>query len=460
MSLTWKLAKGNVRHSMRAYSVYFVTLAFGACMLYSFCSSGDYLQVLTLSPAMAEIQSKLGAYLPAFGFFIAMVFMFLVIYANKMLVRRRKREFAFYKLMGMSPWRIGRILWAECTLVGTASLAAGIVVGIILSPLFGMITAYAFAADWRFAVTFSPIAVAITTFSFALISLFATLASQREVRRHSIMDLMQADKKVEQVAEKTGKATRRSLVIGLILLGDVYLCCVVTYLQAVFLMFLIPMCAMACLGTFLVLRYVASRLPEWLRRHRGFYLRGLNSFVVRQVEAKIVMTCGALTWVSALVAVGVCMVAMGLGFRAAVDVASTPVAREEALGFMPVAFIGIYYGATFLVAAAAVLALQQLSEASDNREHYESLQRIGCSDGMLSKAVFGQVATYFCVPGAMALIHDVFGFVITGAIIGGFTCLSSDAIRATLLSSLSMTMLVLGCYMLATFAACRRSAFA
>jgi putative ABC transport system permease protein len=445
---------------MRHYSIYFVTLAFGACMLYSFCSADDYLQVLTLSPEMQYVEGEVGKFIPPFGFFIALVFMFLVAYANRMLVRRRKREFAFYRLMGMSGWRVGRILFCECTIVGAVALAVGIVAGIVLSPVFGMLTAYAFVAEWRPALTFSPVGVGATAASFALVTLVAILASQREVRRHGIAELMVADRKVEQVAARTGKATRRSLVVGLVLLGDVYLCCAFPLLQALFLMFLIPMCAAACLGTFLVLRYVASRLPEILRCVRSFYLHGLNCFVVRQVESKVVSTCGALTWVSALVAVGVCMMGMGLGFRVAVDLVGTAPDGLPSASYAPVSFVGIYYGATFLVAAAAILALQQLSEADENAGRYASLRRMGCPESMLGSAVFGQVATYFCVPGAMAVVHDAFGFAITGAILVGFAGLGGgDALRI-LLTTLAGTLAVLGCYLVATFVACRRTALA
>lgn len=458
MPLTWKLAVANVRHSVRHYSIYFVTLAFGACMLYSFCSADDYLQVLVLSPEMQYVEGEVGKYIPPFGFFIALVFMFLVAYANRMLVRRRKHEFAFYRLMGMSGWRVGRILFCECMVVGVVALAAGIAAGIVLSPVFGMLTAYAFVAEWRPAFTFSLVGVGATTASFVLVMLAAILASQREVRRHGIAELMMADRKVEKVAARTGKATRRSLVIGLVLLGNVYLCCAVPYLQALFLMFLIPMCAAACLGTFLVLRYAASRLPEILRRMRSFYLHGLNCFVVRQVESKVVSTCGALTWVSALVAVGICMMGMGLGFRLAVDIVGTAPDGLPSVGYAPVSFVGIYYGATFLVAAAAILALQQLSEAADNEGRYASLRRIGASDAMLSKAVFGQVATYFCVPGAMALVHDVFGFAITGTILRGFTGMPDDIVWRSLSSTLAITFALLCGYLILTFASCRHLA--
>lgn len=460
MSLAWKLARGNVRRSMRSYSVYFATLSFGSCLLYSFASATDYLQTLDLSPEMASVMVDLNKYLPPFGFFIALVFVFIVSYASRMLVRRRKRELAFYRLMGMSRWRVGGVLFRECLIVAAVSLAAGIAVGIVLSPLFGAVTAYAFATPWRLSLGVSPTGCVVTVLSFVVISLFSGMASRRELRRHGIAELMRADREVETIGRDGEGASGRSLRLGLVLLGCVYLCCAVPLLQAIFLVFLIPMCGMACLGTYLVLRYLASHLPRRLRSVRPFYLHGLNCFVMRQVESKIRATCGALTWVSALLAVGICLVAMGIGFRLAFDVAPVSPGGLDALSYAPVSFVGIYYGMTFVIAACAILALHQLSEAQDNAPRYVCLRRLGCPDGLLARSVLGQVATYFVVPGAMAVVHDAFGLVITGCLLAGFTGLPDALIVRDLLETLAVVGAAFAGYLALTYASCRREALA
>ena len=43
-------------------------------------------------------------------------------------------------------------------------------------------------------------------------------------------------------------------------------------------------------------------------------------------------------------------------------------------------FLGLYLGFTFLLAAAAVLALQQLSQAADNTGRYAILRRLGAEE--------------------------------------------------------------------------------
>ncbi|WP_020061676.1 FtsX-like permease family protein [Bacillus sp. 123MFChir2] len=72
-------------------------------------------------------------------------------------------------------------------------------------------------------------------------------------------------------------------------------------------------------------------------------------------------------------------------------------------------FIGMYVGIVFLITSMAVLALQQLSEASDSIERYKSLKRIGSSRKMIDKTIFIQTLVYFSLPVILALIHSVTG---------------------------------------------------
>lgn len=74
-----------------------------------------------------------------------------------------------------------------------------------------------------------------------------------------------------------------------------------------------------------------------------------------------------------------------------------------------IVFLGIYLGIVFLISSAAVLALQQLSEASDSLERYKSLKKIGASEKMINKAILVQNLIYFMVPLGLAIIHSIVG---------------------------------------------------
>lgn len=117
MRLYLKLALGNVRRSARDYSVYSITLGFAACLLYSFVGSMDHLRAMGLSPDQMGVLGSAGDVLEAFSIFIVLVFLFLVRYANRFLLRRRKREFALYELCGMGRGAVAAVLvgvWGAC----------------------------------------------------------------------------------------------------------------------------------------------------------------------------------------------------------------------------------------------------------------------------------------------------------------------------------------------------------
>ena len=118
-------------------------------------------------------------------------------------------------------------------------------------------------------------------------------------------------------------------------------------------------------------------------------------------------------------------------------------------------FLGLYLGFTFLLAAAAVLALQQLSQGADNAGRYAILRRLGAQESMVSRCAVEQVALAFLLPLALALIHSVVGMKAANDFIAQAG--KVDALQSTAVTAL-MLLVVYGGYFLATALACRRLA--
>ena len=76
---------------------------------------------------------------------------------------------------------------------------------------------------------------------------------------------------------------------------------------------------------------------------------------------------------------------------------------------MLVTFIGLYLGIIFLISCAAILALKELSESSDNFIRFEMLRKIGVDEKDLNKALFRQIEIFFMFPLLIAIIHSIFG---------------------------------------------------
>lgn len=85
-----------------------------------------------------------------------------------------------------------------------------------------------------------------------------------------------------------------------------------------------------------------------------------------------------------------------------------------------VVYIGLYVGVIFLITCVAVLALQQLSEASDNIKRYKVLKNIGVDDKMINKSIFTQTLIYFLMPLALAIIHSIVGLYVANNVIKFF----------------------------------------
>ena len=100
-----------------------------------------------------------------------------------------------------------------------------------------------------------------------------------------------------------------------------------------------------------------------------------------------------------------------------------------------VLFIGLYLGVVFLLASAAVLALQQLTQAADNAPRYQLLARLGAPERMRARSVDIQVFLSFFLPLALALVHAAVGMTAANAVIaevGKVDAAASSAVAAVL----------------------------
>lgn len=72
-------------------------------------------------------------------------------------------------------------------------------------------------------------------------------------------------------------------------------------------------------------------------------------------------------------------------------------------------YIGLYLGFVFLIASTVILALQQLSQANDNKQRYLTLHKIGAEQRMVSQSIFLQLAIYFFIPLLLSIVHSFVG---------------------------------------------------
>ncbi len=130
--------------------------------------------------------------------------------------------------------------------------------------------------------------------------------------------------------------------------------------------------------------------------------------------------------------------------------ATTKIALYEAsigLGAM-VTFIGLYLGIIFLISSAAILALKELSESTDNKMRFAMLRKIGTDEAMLNKALFYQIAIFFLFPLVIAGIHSIFGIQFCNFLLATF---GNDKLLPSIIMTAIFLGLIYGGYFLITY---------
>ena len=130
--------------------------------------------------------------------------------------------------------------------------------------------------------------------------------------------------------------------------------------------------------------------------------------------------------------------------------ASTKIAIYEAsvgLSAM-ITFIGLYLGIIFLISSAAILALKELSESTDNQSRFQMLRKIGTDEKMIHQALFRQIAIFFLFPLIFAIIHSIFGIQFCNYIIETFG--NEKLLQSILMTAIFLIFIYVG-YFLITY---------
>lgn len=117
------------------------------------------------------------------------------------------------------------------------------------------------------------------------------------------------------------------------------------------------------------------------------------------------------------------------------------------LGAM-VTFVGLYLGIIFLISSAAILALKELSESTDNKERFNMLRKIGTDEKMINKALFNQIAVFFLFPLLLAIIHSIFGIEFANYIL---KAMGTESLLSSIILTAVFLVVIYGGYFLVTY---------
>lgn len=317
-----RLALGNIRKSLRDFGVYFLTVVLGVAVFYAFNSMSQQPTVLAMSDVQEGIFELLGTVIGGVSVFIAFVLVFLVVYANRFLVRRRKREFGIYLMLGMSSGDVVKIVGIESLMVGAVSLAVGLALGFALSQGLLHLTSMMFSADIAtsggIAFVLSKDALLYTLGVFVCIFLLAAIVNACEVSKSRPIDLMKAGNVNQDIKLKSLPASLAVFVVSVVLIVMSYKLLLDNGLLNLSSEFGAAT-LLVCAGTVLFFWSLSGFLLRIVQVVKPLYYRGLNMFALRQLNAKVNTTFATLSVVCLTLFLALTSVAGGVGIRNAVE---------------------------------------------------------------------------------------------------------------------------------------------
>ena len=289
-----KLAWGNVRRAGRDYLVYLLTLTLGVTVFYAFNTVSMQVDIAGIKEeGLSELMGSMLGYLT---YFLAGVMAFLMVYANNFIMKRRKKEFGLYQVLGMRRGRVATIMALETAFVSVGAFVAGIVLGVGLSQLMTFFTASLFKTQIaNFHFFFSVHAFNLTLACMLVMFVLTLLLNLRAVRRTKLIELMGAERRNESIKTRNPWIAIAIFVVGVVLVGVAYyrllrdgfpLTATEGKLQEAMNQFGVTT-AMVTVGTFALFWGLSGMLIKLLQSLRSVYWRGLNMFTVRQLAAKV-----------------------------------------------------------------------------------------------------------------------------------------------------------------------------
>lgn len=314
-----KLAWGNVRRADRDYLVYLLTLTLGVTVFYAFNTISMQVDIAGIDEeGLAQV---MGSMLGDLTYFLAGVMAFLMVYANNFIMKRRKKEFGLYQVLGMGRGRVATIMALETVIVSVVAFVAGIVLGVGLSQLMTFFTASLFKTQIaNFHFFFSMHAFNLTLACMLVMFVLTLLLNHRAVRRTKLIELMGAERRNESIKTRNPWIAIAIFAVGAVLVGVAYyrllrdgfpLTATDSKLQEAMNQFGITT-AMVTVGTFALFWGLSGMLIKLLQSLRGVYWRGLNMFTVRQLAAKVNTVCFSMGVIAMLLFLAITSVTCGI----------------------------------------------------------------------------------------------------------------------------------------------------
>ena len=259
-----KLAAGNIRKNSRIYFPYMLTGSAAAAMYY-------IVSALSENSSVAKIGS--GDTLVNFlNFCAGVTAVFLAVflfYTNSFVIKRRKKEFGLYSILGMEKKHISKVVFWENTIIAAVCITAGLFFGIILNKLVFLLLLKILGSSVQMGFEISAEALVSSAVLFSAVFFLILIRSLVQVNLSSPLELL----KSARAGEKPPKTNWPAAAAGLICLGTGYYTAVSIENPAAALGFFFIAVVLVMAGTYLTFSAGIIAFLRILSRNKKFYYK-------------------------------------------------------------------------------------------------------------------------------------------------------------------------------------------
>ncbi len=259
-----KLAFLGIQKNKRLYIPYILTCS-GMIMMYYIISFLIETPILDYMRGRRTIAMTLTLGCYVMGIF-AVLFLF---YTHSFLIRRRKKEFGLYNILGMGKKNIGFLLFWESVMVTGISLFIGLLAGITCSKLAELGLVNTLHAEIVYTLSLSTASIRNTILLFSCISALIFFHTLWQVHLTNPVELLHS----ENSGEKPPKGNWLFGIAGILLLGFAYYIAVSIQSPIEALLWFFVAVIMVIIGTYLLFISGSVLLCRSLQKNKNYYYK-------------------------------------------------------------------------------------------------------------------------------------------------------------------------------------------
>lgn len=300
-----KLAYTGIKKNKKLYTPYILT-CIGMVMMTYIISFLTYSETIKSMRGGSEIQGFLGM-----GFGVMSVFsLIFLFYTNSFLLRRRKKEFGLYNILGMGKRNLAVVLMWESLFIAGISIVCGIFSGIVFSKLAELCLIKMLQGTAEFGITVKFSSIWQTALIFVGIFLLIFINTLRQIHLTNPIELLHS----ENAGEKPPKANWILALAGALILAGAYYLAVTIEDPVTALTWFFVAVVMVIIATYLLFVAGSVVLCKILQKNKKYYYKtnhfvSVSSMIYRMKRngAGLASICILCTMVLVMVSSTVCL---------------------------------------------------------------------------------------------------------------------------------------------------------